>query len=139
MIFYQGGTINHGIHVTAPVDQSSTESEYNVACTLGMSLAHLSIIIDELLNNDIDIVAEEAPPIIQDIKSSVFMDKNGRDTKHKRHSSRRVYFVRNCENYKIHQIDWCEEGLQLADIATNNVGENHLNPRMKYIMLRLED
>ena len=38
----------------------------------------------------------------------------------------------------MHKILWCEEGLYLADIATKNVGEHDLNPRMKYIMVRLE-
>ena len=33
----------------------------------------------------------------------------------------------------------CEGGMQLADIATNNVGEHDLNPRMKYIMVRLDN
>ena len=32
----------------------------------------------------------------------------------------------------MHNIDWCEGGLQLEDIGTKNVGENDLNPRMKY-------
>ena len=30
----------------------------------------------------------------------------------------------------MHNIEWCEENMQLADIATNNVGENYLFPRM---------
>ena len=38
----------------------------------------------------------------------------------------------------MHKIDWCEGGMQLADIATNNVGYNHLNPRMKYIVVSLD-
>ena len=38
----------------------------------------------------------------------------------------------------MHKIDWCEGGLQLADIGTNNVNEPDLTPRMKYIMVRLE-
>ena len=37
----------------------------------------------------------------------------------------------------MHKIDKCEEGLKLADIATNNVGEHDLAPIMKYIMVRL--
>ena len=37
------------------------------------------------------------------------------------------------------KIDWCEGGLKLADIITKNVGENDLNPRMKYIMVRLDN
>ena len=36
-------------------------------------------------------------------------------------------------------IDWCEGGLRLEDIATNNVGEHDLTPRMKYIMVRLDN
>ena len=39
----------------------------------------------------------------------------------------------------MHKIDWCELGLQLADIATNNVGEPDLTPRIKYIMVRLDN
>ena len=31
MIFYQGGIIDHGIHVTVPFYKSSAESEYNSA------------------------------------------------------------------------------------------------------------
>ena len=37
IIFYQGGSIDHGTHVPGPVDQSSAESEYNVECTAGMA------------------------------------------------------------------------------------------------------
>ena len=39
----------------------------------------------------------------------------------------------------MHEIDWCEGGLQLAYISYKNVGENDLNPRMKYIMVGLEN
>ena len=65
------------------------------------------------------------------------MAKNGKDTKHTRHITRRIIFVRNEEKFKIQKIDWCEGGLQLADIAANNVGEPDLTPRMKYMMVRL--
>ena len=39
----------------------------------------------------------------------------------------------------MHKIDCCEGGRQLAEIATKNVAENDLNPRMKYIMVSLEN
>ena len=39
----------------------------------------------------------------------------------------------------MHKIDWCERGLQLEDISTKTVGNNDLNPRMKYIMERLDN
>ena len=57
-----------------------------------------------------------------DRRSDVYMDNNGKDTKHTRHISIIVHFVMNGKNYKIHKIDWCEGGLKLADIANNNVG-----------------
>ena len=38
----------------------------------------------------------------------------------------------------MHNIDWCEGGPKLSDIATNNVGETNLTPSMKYIMVRLD-
>ena len=39
----------------------------------------------------------------------------------------------------MHKIDCCEGGLQLADIATNNVGDHDLTPGMKYIMVKLDN
>ena len=74
-----------------------------------------------------------------DSKSSMCKYNNGKDTKHTRHISRRINFVRNGEKCKMHKIDWCEEGLQLSDIATNNVGENYFIPRMKYITVRVDN
>ena len=67
------------------------------------------------------------------------MAKNGKYTKHNRHISRRMHLVRNGGKYKMHKIYWCEGGLQLADIGTKNVSEPDLTPRMKYIMVRLEN
>ena len=67
------------------------------------------------------------------------MSKNGKDTNHTRHISRRVYSVMNGKNWKMHKNDWCGVVLQLADIATMNVGENDLNPRIKYIVIRLNN
>ena len=58
IIFYQLGPIDHGTHVPGPVSQSSTESEYNAACTAGMALAHFRMLIHELLNKDPEIVPE---------------------------------------------------------------------------------
>ena len=50
-----------------------------------------------------------------------------------------MHFVRNGEKCKMQKIDWCEGVLQLAYIGTENVSEPDLTPRMKYIMVRLEN
>ena len=47
----------------------------------------------ELLENNPDIVPEEAPLIILDSKCAVCMDKNGKDTKHTRNITRKVHFL----------------------------------------------
>ena len=73
-----------------------------------MALAHFRVLIHELMNKDPDIVTEEAALIILDSKYAVCMAKNIKDTNHKRHIARRVNFVRNGENCKMHKIDWCE-------------------------------
>ena len=138
-IFYQGGPINYGTHVPGPVAQSSAESEYNAECTAGMALAHFIMLVHELLNEDPYMVPKEAPLVVLDSKSAICMAKNGRDTKHTRHISRRMHFLRNGEKCKMHKIDWCAGGLQLVDIGTNNVSEPDLTPRMKSIMVRLEN
>ena len=104
-----------------------------------MALTHFRMLIHELLNKDTDIVPEEDPLIILDSKSTVCMSKNGKDTKYTSNISIRVHFVRNFDKRKMHKIDWCEGGLKLVDIATNNVGENDLNTRIKYIMVRLDN
>ena len=104
-----------------------------------MALAHFRMLIHELLNEDPYMVPKEDPLIVLDSKSAMCMANNGKDTKHTRHISRRIHFVRNGEKCKMHKIDWLERGLQLADIGTKNVSEPDLTPRMKYIMLRLEN
>ena len=104
-----------------------------------MDLAHFRMLIHELLNKDPDIVSEEATLIVLDSKSDMCMSKNGKDTKHTRHIARRMHFVRNGEKCKMHKIDWCEGGLQLADIVTKNVSELDITPRMNYIMVILEN
>ena len=43
------------------------------------------------------------------------------------------------ETLKIHKIGWCEVGLKLEGILTNNVNENNLNNIMEYIMVSLDN
>ena len=97
IIFYQGGTINHGTNFPGPVFQSSAESEYNAACTARMALSHFRTLIHELLNKDTHIVPEKYPLILLDSKFAICMAKNGKDTKHTRHIARRIHLVRNVE------------------------------------------
>ena len=91
------------------------------------------------MNKDPDIVPKGAPLIVLDSKSTMWMAKNGKDTKQTRHVSRRMHFVRNGEKWKMYKIDCCEGGLQLEEIGINNVSGPYLTPRMKYIMVRLEN
>ena len=104
-----------------------------------MALAHFRMLIHELLNKDPYIVPEEAPLIVLDSKYAMCMAKNDKDTKHTIHIVRKMHFVGNGEKCKIQKINWCEGGLQLADIGTKNISEPDLTPRMKYIMVRLEN
>ena len=86
-----------------------------------MDLAHFRMLVHELLNEDPDMFPKEVPLIVLYSKSSMCMDKNGKYTKHTRHTARRMHLVRNGEKCKMQKIYWCEGGLQLADIGTNNV------------------
>ena len=80
IIFYQGGTIDHGTHIQGPVAQSSAESEYNAALTAGMALAHFRMLVREFLNEDPDMLPKEDPLIVLDGKSAMCMSKSGKDT-----------------------------------------------------------
>ena len=104
-----------------------------------MALAHFRMLIHDFLNKDQDKVPDEAPLIVLDSRSAMCMAKNGKDTKHTRQIASIMQFVRNVEKCKMHKIYWCEGGLQLSDTATKNVGEPDLTPRMKYIMVRLDN
>ena len=104
-----------------------------------MDLAHFRMLVHELLNEDPDMVSKKSPLIVLDSRSAMCMAKNGKDTKHTRHIASRMHFVRNWEKCKMHKIDWCEGGLQLAYIGTKNVSEPNLTPRMKYRMVILEN
>ena len=77
--------------------------------------------------------------IVLDNKSNMCMSNNGKDTKHTSQISRRIHFVRFEEKCKMQNIDWCERGLQWADISTNNFGKPDLTPGMKYIMVILDN
>ena len=74
-----------------------------------------------------------------DSQSAVCIYNIVKYNKHNRQISRRVHFVRNGDKLKLHKIDWCEGGMKLADIQTNNVGENDLDPIIKYIMVVLDN
>ena len=104
-----------------------------------MALAHFRMLVHELLNVDPDMIPKEAPLIVLDRKSAMCMANNGKDTKHTRHIASRMHFVSNGDMCKMHKIDWCEGGLQLADIGTKNVSEPDLTPRKKYTVVRLEN
>ena len=77
--------------------------------------------------------------IVLDSKYAMCMANNDKDKKHTRNIATRIHFLRNGEKFNMHKIDWCEGGLKLEDIGTNNVSEPDLTPRMKYIMVRLEN
>ena len=44
ILFYQGAPIDHWTHVTGPVAQSISESDYNAACTAGMALEYFRML-----------------------------------------------------------------------------------------------
>ena len=69
-----------------------------------MASAYFRMLIHELLNNNLYIVTEESPLIVLDINSSVCIANNVKYTNNTRHVARRVHFVRNCENCRIHKI-----------------------------------
>ena len=70
---------------------------YNGACTALMALSKFIIINNELMKKYPDLVPEQSPLIILDSKSDVCMSKNGKETKHTRHITRRINVDRNGE------------------------------------------
>ena len=137
IVFYQGRPIDHLSHVTDPVNKYSAESEYNAAWNAGMDLAHFMILNNELLNKDPYEAPEQAHIVTPDRKAYIWMDKNGKNTKHTKHIDRRMNLVRNGEEWIFHKTVCFEGGIQPVDIGTRNVREYELNNRLRYAMTRL--
>ena len=53
--------------------------------------------------------------------------------------SEECILVKNGEECNLHKTLWCEGGLQLSDIGTNNVRDDELNPRISYDMVILDN
>ena len=62
-----------------------------------MSISHFSMLTNEFLDKDQDVVPEQAHLVILDSKSDVCMVNDGKDTKHTIHISIRINFLRNVE------------------------------------------
>ena len=138
IVFYQGGPVDHSTHVPTPVAQSSAESEYNAACTGCMALAHFRMMNSELEGKKPDEIPSDPPLMILDSRAGVDMSKNDRDSKQTRHIARRMHFVRQGEAQNLHRTTWIEGDLQLADIGTKNVRADELQPRLGYIMVKVD-
>ena len=76
-----------------------------------MDLSYFRMSTHELLKKDPYIVSEEDHLIIFYSKYAVCMADNGKYSKHTSHIERRIHFVRNVENCKMHKIYWCDVGL----------------------------
>ena len=103
-----------------------------------MAFSHFRMLLHELLNKNPAIVTEEDPLIVLDSKSAMCMAKNGKNTKYTRHISRGMNFITNGERFKMQKIDWCGGGLKLANVATKNIDDPDLTPRMKYNIVILD-
>ena len=57
-MFYQVGPIDHFTHVPGPVDQFSSESEFNETCTAGIAISQCKVLNNKILNKDTDVVPE---------------------------------------------------------------------------------
>ena len=102
-----------------------------------MDLEHFRMLNNELMNKDSDLIPEHSPLIILDRKTAVITVKNGKDTKHTIHIPRIINFVVNGEECNLHKTLWCEGGLKLSYIGTNNVREDELNPILIYALVRI--
>ena len=74
-----------------------------------------------------------------DRTSDLCMSNNGKDRNNTRHMYIRVHLVRNVENFKMNNTEFCEGYLHLEEISAKNFGESGLNLIMKYIMARIEN
>ena len=50
-----------------------------------------------------------------------------------------MHLLRNGEEWIFYKTVWCEGGMQLAYIGTNNIREDELNTILGYSIVRLEN
>ena len=91
-----------------------------------MALANFRMLNIELLKKDLDMVPEQAPPIVLDRKSDICMTNNGLYNKQTIHISIRINLLRNVEEFNLHKKLWCEGCLQMEENRTKNVRKMNL-------------
>ena len=94
-----------------------------------LALAHFNMLNNEFLNKDTYVFPEKAPLFILVSTSSICMPKNDNNTKHTRHIDRNIHFMRNGTEWNLQKTVWCEVGMQLEDIGTENFREEEFNNR----------
>ena len=116
---------------------SSAEAEYNACAVAAMAVAHSRMLVNELNGVNPDEYGE-ATKILVDNTSAKAMAQNDKDTKHTRHIARRVHYVRNGQQEGAHNLTYIPADLNLADPGTKNLGCEELEPRMNYIMIKVD-
>ena len=130
-IFFQGGLIDFSSNLPAPIALSSAEAEYNEACLATMALAHIKMLLGDLVGEEI----KEATPVLLDNRSAVDMGKSFKETKHSKHIQRRYHYVREGQINGHHILIWIPKELQLSDIGTKAVTKKDLQDRLKYVVV----
>ena len=112
---YRGTPIAFSSNVPSPVALSSAEAEYNEACLACMNLAHIKMLVEDMIGKKF----AEPLPMLLDNKSAVDMGKTFKTTKHTRHISRRYHYVKEGENNGDHCLHWVEgDKYMIADFLT---------------------
>ena len=144
LIFYNGALIDANSSMPSPVAMSSAESEYLSACNGAMAVAHIRMLVYDMLylgTKDWKMAMQSLPSnpaiLMVDNEAAVQMAKNGRMTRKTRHIERRFHFVRQGQQDGVHQLHWISGKQQLADIMTKTQAASKIDPFLPQIFYKL--
>lgn len=144
LIFYNGALIDANSSLPTPVAMSSAESEYLAACNGAMAIAHLRMLLYDVLylgSKEWSMAIQKlttTPSILMvDNEAAVQMAKNGKMTRKTRHISRRFHYVRQGQQDGVHQLHWISNVHQLADVTTKTQVASKIDPFIPKIFYKL--
>jgi len=143
-IFYNGALIEGNSMLPVPVAMSTSEAEYMGACSGAMAVAHIRMLLYDMLYlgtpdwSEADQQLPQTPTIIMvDNEATVTIARNGRLTRKNRHVERRFHYVKQGQAVRAHELHWIPGEAMVSDILTKTQDASKIDPQIERMFIVL--
>ena len=145
-IFYNSALIEANSMLPVPVAMSTSEAEYLGACSGAMAVAHLRMLLYDMMHlgtdrwSEIDQKLPQVPVIIMvDNEATVKIARNGRLTRKTRHVERRFHYVKQGQATRAHELHWIPGEAMVSDILTKAQEASKIDPQIERMFIVLPE